>query len=100
MIGFALRLFLYHIIGRLLTCNFGFFFAPVRFSCGKNNFARRDQCFQCQAPRPAGAGGAPEGGAMPGGMGSSRPGDWDCAVCLQVWCHVAAHYVVVFFYCW
>lgn len=38
-------------------------------SCGVNNFASRDACFKCSAPRPEGMGPPKR---------TPRPGDWDC----------------------
>lgn len=54
-------------------------------ACGKDNFARRTSCFQCQAPRTAADGtrhGRPrEPGLPPLPPPALKPGDWLCALC-------------------
>merc|ERR1740123_1734199 len=53
-------------------------------ACGNNNFAKRDACNKCGAPKPEGAGVAAGGfggfGGF-GGLGDTRPGDWVCTAC-------------------
>ena len=47
-------------------------------SCNANVFASKMECFRCQAPKPAGAGGGRfggGGGGSYGGFGGARPSD-------------------------
>ncbi|KAJ3018162.1 hypothetical protein HKX48_003074 [Thoreauomyces humboldtii] len=52
-------------------------------TCGNTNFAWRDSCNRCQAPKPGGGGGGGSAGGPPpsgGGRGGppGRDGDWAC----------------------
>ena len=54
--------------------------------CNANNFARRNDCFKCSAPRGGGGGGGGGSGDR-GGRGAGppghvqNPGDWTCEEC-------------------
>lgn len=54
-------------------------------SCGADNFARRNECFQCKAPKPgADSSYSSSSGQQFNNSGrpaTSRPGDWSCSGC-------------------